>query len=49
MGKKQVKKNLDKTIQEVCWIVREDDLVPKDRAEIVKALASLVEARALLD
>lgn len=49
MSKKKLKKELDKTVYEVCWNVRTNQFVPKDSAEIVKALASLVEARALLD
>lgn len=48
MSKKKLKKELDKAIHEVCLSVRKNQFVPKDRAETVKALASLVEARALL-
>ena len=49
MSKKKLKKELDKAIHEVCLSVRKNQFVPKDRSETVKALASLVEARALLD
>lgn len=49
MSKKKLKKELDKAVHKACLSVRKNELMPKDRAELVKALASLVEARALLD
>lgn len=48
MGKKKVKRGLDKTIHEICRQVNRNEIMQENRAETVKALASLVEARALL-
>lgn len=48
MSKKRVKKETDKTIEKLCLDIQSGSIVSGNLAETVKALALLVEARALL-
>ena len=43
---KEILKEVDETIVAVCKKVKENDLYPEECSDIVKALASLIEARA---
>ncbi len=49
MGKKKIKKELEKTIKVVSEKIRGNEISTENRAETMKALASLVESRALLN
>ena len=39
---------VDKTIRHICTMIQNGDVTPGEYAETIKALAALVEARALL-
>ena len=49
MGKKKIKKELENTIKVVSEKIRGNEISTENRAETMKALASLVESRALLN